>query len=231
METCEVGAELLDLRRHLVAKKQIDGEGFHCTTDKQAVRDEVFGVLKGHNFAVDSTILEKRKALPRISQDEAVFYKYAWYYHAKDLLPRRFKADDNVLISAAALDTKRGKAAFRNAFNEVIQQTGKHLEHTTVFHLSKTDPCLQAADYCAWALQRKWEREDGRSYDLIAGKLSTEFNLWKYGKNPLLLIEKVVRPAIPIISFSGAATGAFRQARGAQTNHNVTEAKESDNRS
>lgn len=182
MEECGVGAELLDLRRHLMAKKQIDGEGFHCTTDKQAIRDEVFGVLKRHNFRVDSTLLEKRKALPRIRPDEPTFYKYAWYYHAKDLLPRRFKADDNVLISAAALDTAKGKAAFKSAFNEVIQQTGKHLEHSTVFHLAKTDPCLQAADYCAWAIQRKYERGDARSYDLIGDKISSEFDLWRFGK-------------------------------------------------
>ena len=111
METCDVGAELLDLRRRMMARKQIDGEGFHCTTDKQAVRDEVFGVLGHHQFAIDSTILEKRKALPRTRKDEPTFYKYAWYYNAKDLLPKRFKADDNVLISAAALDTIRVPSA------------------------------------------------------------------------------------------------------------------------
>lgn len=181
METCDVGAELLDLRRRMMAKKQIDNESFHCTTDKQAVRDEVYGVLRNHKFSVDSTVLEKRKALPRIRPDEATFYKYAWYYHAKDLLPKRFKGGDDVLISAAALDTKKGKAAFRNAFNDVVQQTGKHIQHSTVFHLAKTDPCLQAADYCAWALQRKWERDDGRSYDLIADKLTSEFDLWRFG--------------------------------------------------
>ena len=182
MASCEVGAELLELRRHLMARKVIDGEAFHCTTDKQKVRDEVFGVLHSHNFEIDSTILEKAKALPRTRPDEPTFYKYAWYYHAKDLLPRRFKAGDNVLISAAALDTAKGKAAFRNAFNDVIQQTGKHLEHSTVFHLAKTDPCLQVADYCTWAIQRKWEKGDSRSFDLIVDKVSSEFELWRFGK-------------------------------------------------
>jgi hypothetical protein len=29
-------------------------------------------------------------------------------------------------------------------------------------HMS--DPCLQVADYCTWAIQRKWERGDERSH-------------------------------------------------------------------
>jgi len=181
MQSCEVGADLLGLRRFLIARKQIDGEGFHCTTDKQRIRDQVFAVLRNHKFSIDATILEKAKALPRTRTDEPTFYRYAWYYHAKSLLPRHFKENDNVLISAAALETKKGKAAFRTAFNDVIQQTGKHLEHSTVFHLAKTDPCLQAADYCTWAIQRKWESNDERSRDLIADKISSEFELWRHG--------------------------------------------------
>lgn len=181
MENCEVGAELMDYRRYLMATKQHDGEMLHCTTDPQRVRDEVFAILQRHKFSIDSTVLEKRKAQPQVRTDQPTFYRYAWYYHARHLLPKRFKVADDVLISAAALDTAKGKAAFKNAFNEVIQQTGKHLAHSTAFHFAKTDPCLQAADYCAWAIQRKWERDDRRSYDLVSDKITSEFDLWRFG--------------------------------------------------
>jgi len=43
------------------------------------------------------------------------------------------------------------------------------------------DPCLQIADYCAWAIQRKWERQDLRSYDLIRAKIRSEYDLWAKG--------------------------------------------------
>jgi hypothetical protein len=46
-----------------------------------------------------------------------------------------------------------------------------------------TDPCLQVADYCAWVIQRKWERGDTVSYDMIREKIATEFDLWKNGPN------------------------------------------------
>ena len=44
-----------------------------------------------------------------------------------------------------------------------------------------SDPCLQVADYCCWAIGRKWERGDTRSYDLIATKIQSEFDLFRRG--------------------------------------------------
>jgi len=49
---------------------------------------------------------------------------------------------------------------------------------------SAKDPMLWAADYCAWAIQRRWESDgqDDRSYKLIKPKIKTEFNLWAAGQ-------------------------------------------------
>ena len=44
------------------------------------------------------------------------------------------------------------------------------------------DPALQVADYCSWAIQRKWERGDARSYASIANKVKSEFDLFERGK-------------------------------------------------
>lgn len=50
------------------------------------------------------------------------------------------------------------------------------------FWPAASDPCLQVADYCSWALQRKWEVADLRSYNLIAPKVQSEFDLFAAGK-------------------------------------------------
>ena len=44
------------------------------------------------------------------------------------------------------------------------------------------DPCLQIADYCCWAIQRKWESGDDRSYVLIKDKIQSDFNAFARGK-------------------------------------------------
>jgi hypothetical protein len=40
---------------------------------------------------------------------------------------------------------------------------------------------LQVADYCSWAVSRKWERGVHAEYDLIAAKIRSEFDLWARG--------------------------------------------------
>jgi hypothetical protein len=40
---------------------------------------------------------------------------------------------------------------------------------------------LQVADYCAWAIMRKWERGDTRSYDMIKDRVTYEYDVWEKG--------------------------------------------------
>ena len=77
----------------------------------------------------------------------------------------------------------------------------------TAFWPCQTDPCLQAADYCTWAIQRKWEKGDRRSYDLIKDKISYEYELWARGKIHYLLMK--LRPHSQL-SAKEAPEGSFR---------------------
>ena len=66
MDDCAVGAALLNLRRRLAWEGAKLGEYFHATTDKQAVRDEVYDVITQYPFTVQATILEKCKTRPHL---------------------------------------------------------------------------------------------------------------------------------------------------------------------
>ncbi|HEV3094413.1 MAG TPA: hypothetical protein VGY30_07850 [Solirubrobacteraceae bacterium] len=37
--------------------------------------------------------------------------------------------------------------------------------------------CLVIADYCTWAIQRRWERDDRRSHQLLADKIASELRV------------------------------------------------------
>jgi hypothetical protein len=127
-------------------------------------------------------LLEKSKAQPQTRISDATFYQYAWYYHFKHVGPRILKDADKLLITAAALGHKKTKAAFKNAVNNTVQQIASRDKWEIAFMDSALDPMLWAVDYCAWAIQRKWEANDVRSYELIANAISTEFDLWKMGQ-------------------------------------------------
>ena len=63
-----------------------------------------------------------------------------------------------------------------------MRQTVNPKAWAATFCLAATDPCVQIADYCAWAIQRKWEhKKDERSYDLIKDRITYEFDLWAHG--------------------------------------------------
>ena len=83
MDKCDVGHAILDLRRAMKRRKVVVGDEFHAASDYNAVRSEVFELLKTFEFDIDATILDKPKAGPQTRPNEATFYKYARYYHAK----------------------------------------------------------------------------------------------------------------------------------------------------
>jgi hypothetical protein len=181
MESCEVAKDLLDLRRELAWDGHELGDYFHCTSDSQAVRNEVFAAICDHKFRIQATIMEKTKAQPQVRKTRHRFYQYGWYYHFKYGAPAELQRNgQNLLITTASLGTGKEKAAFSGAVEDVMRQTIKG-SAITVFTPASADPCVQVADYCAWAIQRKWERGDARSYDLIKDRITYEFDLWKRG--------------------------------------------------
>lgn len=181
MTDCGVGSRLLDLRRKLAWEGLELGEYFHATTDKQIVRDRVFELIVQSEFSIQSTIMEKSKSQPQTRIDKPCFYKYGYFYHFKHGVTKLLAPSAETLVTTASLGTRREKAAFQDAVHDVMRQTQSNRIWKADFMPCHTDPCLQVADYCAWALQRKWERQDTRSYDLIKDRITYEFDLWARG--------------------------------------------------
>ena len=172
---CHSGDDLLKLRRDLAWQGMGLGTDFHATTDEQAIRDRVFQVITTQNIRVDATILEKAKADPKIRPTEARFYKYAWWLHLKHVAPRVVAPNDELLVVGASLGTNKRRKAFHAAVEDVVAQVSPAVTRRVASWQGVSDPCLQVADYCAWAIQRKWERGDARSHALIQHLIKSEF--------------------------------------------------------
>jgi hypothetical protein len=178
----DLGSSLLELRRELVWSGAEIGDYFHASEDKQAVRDRVFAVLQTHNFSVQATIMEKSKAYPHIRKTNERFYKYGWFFHFKYAASKMIDFDTTELqITTASVMTKKAQGVFSDAVNDVVQQTVSGTPYRTNFCPAMADPCVQAADYCTWAIQRRWERNELRSYELIKDRIVHEFDMWAHG--------------------------------------------------
>lgn len=176
-----VAADLVKLRRKMIWNGEAVADYFHATTDQQPIRDQVYDVIGRHDVRVQATVCEKAKAQPTITKSRARFYKYPWFYQFKHAIAPHLTADDELLITAASLGTKKERATFCNELADVMSQTVR-AKWAVDFRPSQCDPCLQVADYCAWAIQRKWEMRDTRSYDIIKSQITYEYELWKHGK-------------------------------------------------
>lgn len=183
MDDCAIGHDLLTLRRSMAFHHNPKRRFFHCIADPWPAREAVFQVLQRHNFRIDATIFEKRKAQPKTRTTDVRFFNYVWYYHFKYLAPRIYRNGDRLLITAASINQNNQKAAFSGAIHDCAQQALRQQAWKVAFLNSADDPCLWVADYCAWALQRKWETGERRAYDYIARHVRSEFEIWRYGRD------------------------------------------------
>ena len=182
LDSCAIGDDLLALRRDLAWNRSPLRDYFHATNDKQSIRDAVYDLISKRDITIQATIMEKSKAQPQVRTSQARFYKYGWHYHFRHGIVPFLNPQDELFITAASVKTKKAQGAFTDAVNDVTQQNLSRARWRTSFSPCACDPCLQVADYCTWAIQRKWERGDRRSYDLIKKHISYEFDLWAHGK-------------------------------------------------
>ncbi|MFP5434163.1 MAG: hypothetical protein ACLGIM_13765, partial [Alphaproteobacteria bacterium] len=104
-----------------------------------------------------------------------------WYQHFRWGMTDTIRTCDEMHITTASIGTKKGQVEFTDAVKDVVRQTVKGVRARTSFWQCSTDPCLQLADYCTWAIQRKWERGDTRSYNLIKDRITYEYDMFQRG--------------------------------------------------
>lgn len=142
----------------------------------------MFGLIAKKQFRVDATIIEKSKTQLKLRPTDNRFYQHAWLYHFRHVGPRIAQPNSQLLIQAASIGTRKKRQAFLASINDVAQQVLRTVEWKCTFWSSSSDPCLQVADYCAWAIQKAWEGGDPRRRDQIAHNIRSQYDLFSTGK-------------------------------------------------
>lgn len=179
MDDCRPGDALAHLRRELTWQGLDVSQPFHACEDKPAIRNAVFQLLKTLPIRIDATALEKRKAEPHL-HDEQKLYKMGWFLHFKHVAPLIATPRDRLLVVAASLGTKKTRGLFRAEVEDVVRQVSP-ARHRVGFWAADSDPCIQVADYCCWAIQRFWERGDRRDLDLLDSKITSNKDIFAQG--------------------------------------------------
>lgn len=175
MGDCQAGDRIQALRRRLAWRGVHLGAVLHATEDPQPVRDEVFRTLRRCDMRIDATIVAKR-SLPMSMRSGPQLYRYAWHEHFSRIAGEIAGPEDRLLAVASDLGTRKRRGAFHLAVDDAVRASACS-PHRVAFWPNMSEPCLVLADYCTWAIQRRWEREDWRSHELIAEKIASEVQI------------------------------------------------------
>lgn len=180
----EMYDDLTQLKYNLI-EQGLDIEYFHASEDKQKVRDSVFNIIKKYltKLRLDSLVVEKRKTGSALQVDER-FYPEMLGHLLKYVIE---KYDLSVVKQVLIFTDKIPLNSKREAIEKAIKTTLKHklppgVIYKTFHHSSRSNFNLQIADYCNWAVYRKWESADERSYQYIKEFLKSEFDIFRSGK-------------------------------------------------
>jgi hypothetical protein len=179
MGHCRAGDLLAHLRRQLAWQGHDVSQPFHASEDRPAVRNAVFELLKTLPIRIDATALEKRKAEPHLHNEQGL-YKMGWFLHFKHIAPLIATPQDKLLVVAASIGTKKTRELFRESVEDVVRQVSP-ARHRVAFWEADSDPCIQVADYCCWAIQRAWETGDRFFVDLLGSKVTSNKDIFAPG--------------------------------------------------
>lgn len=177
-------AARLDGLKYDLIEHGLEIEYFHATNDRQAVRDRVFEVIAGElpSLRIDSLIVEKSKTGPAL-RDVLQFYPRMLGYLLRYLVERQpLQGVDEVLVITDSIPVQRKRKAIEKAVKTTLKNMlPDSVRFRAMHHASKSTFGLQVADYCNWAIFRKWERGDARSYEVIKSRVESEFEIFREG--------------------------------------------------
>lgn len=174
---------LAELRFDLL-EQGLDIERFHASDDKQATRNLVFEVIREclPALRIDATIAEKRKTGPALRADDQ-FYPKMLGYHLRYLLEHTRITDyERVVVVTDTLPMQSKRKLIEKAVKQTLaDMLPSDVPYQVLHHDSRSALGLQVADYCTWAIYRKWDRGDERSYKVIEPAVRSEFDIFRTG--------------------------------------------------
>ncbi len=173
---CELKYDLIELGTEI--------EYFHAAEDRQAVRNAVFDIISRHldQVRLDSLIVEKRKTGPAMQMEERFYPEMIGYLLQYVINGYNLTLFERVIVFTDNLPVQRKRKAIEKAIKQALaHKLPQNVRYNIYHHSSKSNFDLQIVDYCNWAVYRKWEGNDTRSYQIIQTAIKSEFDIFRTG--------------------------------------------------
>jgi len=173
----------MDDYKHDCLEYGLNLEYFHCYRDGRSVRRRVFDLIARYldGMCIDCLVIEKARTDPVLREDRR-FYPELLSHLLKLVLPTELETDgvEKVIVITDTIPVnkkrKAAEKAVRTALHSVLPPGIKyHILH----HQSRSHYGLQVADYCCWAIFRKWQTGENAWYDHIKPAVRNELELFR----------------------------------------------------
>ena len=152
------------------------------------MRSRVFDIIVDHLVStkaiqIDSLIVEKNKTHPT-QQEERRFYTTMLYSLLQYVLTREGWANtEEVFIITDKLPIYRKRKAIEKGIKTSLPRLlPRGVKARILHHDSRSHYGLQVADYCSWAINRKWLTGKTDYYDCITPVLHSEYDIFERGQ-------------------------------------------------
>ena len=172
----------LDDYKHDCLEYDLDLEYFHCYRDGRIVRNRVFELIADHldGMRIDCPVVEKAKAEPGLQEDRR-FYPELLTHLLKLVLPIELdggEAEKVIVITDTIPVNKKRRAIERGVRTALRGTLPPGMKYRILHHQSRSHYGLQVADYCCWAIFRKWQTGERTWYDRIKPAIRRELDLF-----------------------------------------------------
>lgn len=178
---------LTDIKYDLI-EKGMNIECFHASEDKQMVRNIVFDAIRNNlnNLQIDCLVVEKDK-VPLHMREVKDFYPYMLGYILKRVFHTSIEKDPSeIIVITDSIPVKKKRHIIEKSIKQTLSgMLPEGVEYNLLHHSSKSCNILQVVDYCNWAIFKKWEYGDMRSYSQIRDAVGWECNIFEQGKKVL----------------------------------------------
>ena len=170
------------LDRHLYdcIDNGIDIEYFHCYNDSKRTRRSVFDLMTPYlgSIDIDCLILEKSTMSADLRTGSRF---YPAMFRRLINLAMRSRATDTipteVVIITDTVPINRGRRAVEKAIRTALATALPNVQHRSLHHQSRSHYGLQIADYCSWAIFRKWEVGDDSWFAYVEPAMRQEITI------------------------------------------------------
>ena len=155
----------------------IDIEYFHCYSDSKRVRRVVYDLIAEHVGSIDiDCLIIKKSGVAAELQNGVRFYPAMLGRILNSTTQFASVAEDSpeIVIITDTVPINKERRAVEKTIQTTLARVLPKVRYRAFHHQSRSHYGLQIADYCSWAIFRKWEIGDSTWYDQIQSSIRQE---------------------------------------------------------